>query len=680
MKELEKELHRLGKPEPSAKFCRQTKDRLVHRIQEYEQESWFARLLKTILPVQPSAHFIQSARVRLMERVSLVKQPTLNWLRFVKQGLASTLVMTIAVTTTFIFVGGKQPVSASEFTYLQILEGSATVKHADKLIWDVITEQTELAEGDLIQVDDSSQAIVHFFDDSQMRLAENSLILLSRLDISPGYARQGVIEASLHRGQAWVQTLNVDDGFAKFSLVTPDAILATTNASFDVQTSLTDPTAIRVLRHHVDVKALNRESRQVFAEGQLNSYQKITLRSTTSLNYRVELDAFAPIFDLSEDDRSDEWVSENMLYDRSHLATLRDRELLSLKSTAGSLPGAVFYPVKRAKERLNLAIRFNDENQTQAQIEMANSRLSESIVLIERGETERAKLALAEYQSIVKQIAEEAEKEEEALEAITTQVVAVHQKALIAALPGDSNIGIVKQVLNETEALFEDDPVEKAGIQLQNSLESLVTIQDYIASGDLVAAQEALEKHENLAPGLIAEVTEFADTDAKKAFYSQILDTQHEERRVLSEINRILTEEGVNGAFAELVKSTDRSLDDGIKYTAAAVRPLFPDVALAEAVMLPKDEKVHEFVAKVNIYSAFQGQKNQINRLFDKHPRYARDMEFLTKLRSKLDPRAADLINVRILNLGRVQKVEKGKRVRLKIDQAKKALEKRSSN
>jgi len=348
MDNLEKELYRLEKPEPSSKFCRESKTRLVNRIVLHENESLFLRLFKKVFRVGPSPFFSHVARTRLLFRIEAIKQPVSRWLLFTKRLAATTLVMMIAVSATLFFVGAKQPVIASENTFLEVMGGEVAVKHADRLIWDVITEQTELSAGDLIRLGDSASAVVHFFDDSQLRLAENSTLLVSRLDVSPGYARQGIIKTSLHEGRAWVQTLNADDGYTQFTLITRDAIVSTQKASFDVQTDLFEPTLIRVFKHGAEVSVLREDTRDIVASDKLNFYQQISLTALSPYQRQTELKAFAPIIDLTDKDRSEEWVVENLNADRVHLANLREREINHLRLATGTLPGQVFYPLKRA--------------------------------------------------------------------------------------------------------------------------------------------------------------------------------------------------------------------------------------------------------------------------------------------------------------------------------------------
>ncbi len=668
MTNLEQELHRLKKVEPNSKFCREAKNRLMHKIILDSNEKWFLSLFKRVFKVQPPVHFMQRARMRLVERIEAMKRPVVGWLLFTKRAVATTLVMLIAVTTTLFFVDGKQQVSASEHTYLEVIGGEVALKHADKLIWDVITEQTELAAGDLIRLGDSASAVVHFFDDSQLRLSENSSLLLSRLDVSPGDARQGIIEASLHQGRAWVQTLNADDDYANFTLITPDAIVTGYNASFDVQTGLLEPTTVRAFKHNVYIRALRRDSRTVFASEKLNSYQQITLESISSDQHLSELVTFAPVNDIAEEDREDLWVVENLESDRNHLTELREREIVTLRATTGVLPGQVLYPVKRARERLKLAFTFKDEAEANAQIAMANERLNEAIVLIEQDDTEAAKLALMEYQNLVRQMAEAEKAEEVDLGQLSNRVVTTHQRTLVAALPGDAQIGIVKQVLNQTEELLAENPVELTEIRLQNGLEDLMHMQDLVEVGDMDGAKEALVNHEILTSSLLEEAEAIEDEEQKKALFVQILDTQYEEQRILKELSRNLAKS--DSPMAVLVKNAHQSITEEIKHTAAVVQPLLPDVVLSKFVILPEDEKVMEFVNKVNIYSTAQGQSNQIKRLLSKHPQYKQNQEFLVKVRDRLDARAKDQINIYLLELRREAVEAKSKVVKRKINRA----------
>jgi len=714
--DIEKQLQRLSKVDPGSKFCNEAKARLMHQIaletpakvssaalktkfrssctvstlrskfsfrlasntfagvSLEANEKWFLRFLKRVAPVMPSRPFMQHARMRVIERIRTIRQPLFGWFLFAKRATASTLAMVIAVTSTLFFVEGQRPVNASENTYLEVLSGEVNVKHVNGLIWDVVTDQMELSTGDMIRLTDSTSAVIHFFDDSEMRLAENALLSLNRLEISPGFARQGVIEASLHEGRAWVQTLNVEDGYARFSLITPDAIVSTPNASFDVQTALFEPTRIRVFKHGVEVQALEKDSQNVFATGKLTSFQKITLEARQSPQLGLALAHFASTSDLTATDSKEAWVMNNLQIDRHHLAELRERELVNLRSATGALPGHVFYPVKRAKERLSLALSFKNESQTNAQINIANQRLNEAIVLIEQGETEKATLALSEYQNLVHRIVKSVDQTID-IEQLSNLILAPPQKTLMATLPGDAHIGMVKRVLNETEELFAEGSLERAEIRLQNVLDDLIQIPDLIASDELENVETILANRETLISGLLEEAAQFEDEEQRKVLYNQILETQYQERRILNGIMRDLANQPSDSPLFALVQNADQHLTAEIKKTATVVRSLLPDVMLRQVVALKKDQQVQEFVDKVNIYQTWQGQKNQINRLLTKYPKYARDMDFLLDARDQLDAQASDIINMHVLELERSLTEAKSKAVQRKIDRAMKYRE-----
>lgn len=281
-----------------------------------------------------------------------------------------------------------------------------------------------------------------------------------------------------------------------------------------------------------------------------------------------------------------------------------------------------------------------------------------------------------EYQNLVRQMAEAEKAEEVDFGQLSNRVVTTHQKTLVAALPGDAQIGIVKQVLNQTEELLADGQVELTEIRLQNGLEGLLHVQDLVEAGDLDGAKEAMVNHTILAVSLLEDAESLEDEEQKKVLFGQILEAQYEEQRILSELSRNL--EKAENPLAEFVSNAHKSLMEDIKHTAAVVQPFLPDVILSQVVLLPEDEKVMEFVNKVNIYSTAQGQSNQIKRLLSKHPQYQQNQEFLIKVRDRLDARAKDKINVYLLELRREAVEAKSKVVKRKINQARKDWESRN--
>ena len=643
----------------------------MHRISFESHERWFLKILKSMVPVNPSAHFLQTARVRLMAHIQAAKRPVFGWFLFAQRALASTLVLVLSVTTTLFFVEGRQPVSASENSTLEVLFGEVSIKHADRLIWDTITLSTDLSAGDLIRVGDMASATIRFFDDAELRLGQNSVLLVDRLGVSPAFAGQGIINVSLHQGSAWVQTLSVDDGFANFTLSTPNAVLSARDATFNVNTGLFDPTRIQVFKHSVLVQATHPETREVLSTGRLNAGQQVVLDASANHPRSTALAAYTRIGELSVEDRNSDWATGNLKADQDHLNGLREQALVALKANTGTLPGEFLYPIKRAKERLELAFNFDERAQTNLLATMANQRLNEAIVLLEQGDSPKAQVSLNEYQKLVQQIA--TEKQSDPSKSLVA-LVASHRKALVAALPSD--VQIVNTILNQTEEMLANDPVKLTQVRLQNALGELTHAYDSVLLGDLEAAQAMLASHKPISSILLGD-TALMNEDQRKSLYSSLLEAQYEEKRLLAEVSNELADQDTSSELIAMAQEQARGLEGAIRDTVASIRPAMPEVVLAQAAAFSKAQKAKEFARKVAIYSTWQGQKNQVKRLIANYPQYTYDQDFWAKVRDNLDGTAKVVIESRITDLKNQEIMIKGKQLQQKITRAVRLREKR---
>ncbi|QQR83639.1 hypothetical protein IPJ72_00280 [Candidatus Peregrinibacteria bacterium] len=655
MNPFEPLFRRLRPVEPDAHFLESSKRRLLAQIELEAHELWFVKLVKHLPVVSPSLSFLQFSRVRLIERVVSTKQSLGFGLAFLKRVTASVLVLMIAVMTTLLYVERDTSVSASDITFLEVLSGEAMVKRADRLEWDSIATQTELSEGDLVRIGDLGSAVIHFFDDSQLRLDQNSAVLLERMVPSSMYPRQGVISVYLQEGRAWVQTLNVDDGETRFDLIAPHAIVSSQHASFDVSTNLLKPTLVRAFRRQISVTVRNPETGLALGSDVLGTMQQITLSDQSIRRGGAALSSFGPVDMIRGDDQGESWVVHNIAQDQNHLAMVRERELHALKASIGSVPGDFLYPLKRAKERLSFVLPFKGDalNNT---IDIANQRLNEAIVLFESGDDEKAKLALLEYQNLVRQIADDSAFSKEALDdlspspskLISSRVVRPHQKTLVAALPGDSSISLVKQVLDESEQLFVDDWQEKIQLRLDNGLENMTHIQDVVAAGDLETAKQLLLAHQMDSTSLLAEVESLQDEDVKKNLYAKILTVQQQEGRLLGDLAEHLVDQEDAVELSALVDNASRSLEVALERTVEVAAPLLPDVALRTPELSPTAKQVNYFVEKIQLYKTERGQHNQLSKLFIEYPETARDLTFMSTLADALDGTARVMVEDRM--------------------------------
>lgn len=657
MDTLDKELRRLSKIEPSKGYINASKNRLMQQIELHQSENWLKSLLKYLGVVNVPADFMAQARMRLMHSISSSPQPikiSLHgmalFLSYTKKVVASAMVMCIAVTSTLFFVEGNTIVEASDDSYLEVLAGTVSVKHPDLIIWEDIASLIEVQAGDLIRVEEGSEAVVHFFDDTELHLSENTEFLITQLAVSPAFARQAIIEVSLHEGTAWVQTLNTEDGYAGFTLKTRDAIFKTLNGTINVATKIGEPTSVYVLSNKVELTSLVSETRQAVDTIRLSVNQKASIRSVNGRPV-VTTDT------LSQQDRSTSWFQDNLQRDQEHLVILREKGVDRLAQLAGTLPGQMLYPIKQAKERLKLAL--SSDTTLDVQIEIANRRLNEALVLFEAGNQQKGNEALEAYQNMAQKIAET-----EGAEKLTNKLIIPHRKALTASLPNDVSTGLVKEALHQTAEALTDDPIELEKMRLVSSVQRLEDVVALVGEGSLEAAKERLASHQLAKEDALVAAEAIEDEELKKEVLQEILELKQDESTLLS-------------SLAEMMNSdtdTDSELTEMVA-SAVATLPLLPEPQ--EQVVQPSAEeiKMAELIDKIYIYNTWEGQQNQIARLLKNELENPGSVDYLVSVRNNLSGRAYDYLNIRILQLQRKAELQKHKAMERKIERAQRLRE-----
>jgi len=668
MDNLEIKLHSLSKIEPSKGFIKASKNRLMQQIELHKHESWFRVLLARIGSVTPNPSFLSKARMRLMSRINDIPQPIkvplygfARTLLFAKRVVASTLVMVLAVTSTLFLVEGSSVVEASDDSYLHVVAGTVSIKHADLLIWEDINGQIEIQAGDLIKVGEDSQAVIHFFDDTQLRLGEDTTFLISQLLVSPSFGRQGIIEVYLHKGSAWVQTLNIDDGYAGLVFSTRDALISTINATFNVETTLKEPTNILVLNNKIELTTLHPETKQIVEVLKMSANEKATIYTPNQQDNPI-----VTISSLDEQSLANTWIQKNMELDHKHLTELQEREVERLTKIAGTLPGQMLYPIKQAKERLKLFVSNSDE-QISAKIDIANSRLNEAIVLLENGNTQKGREALMAYQSMARQISEITDNNQ-----VADRLLLPHQKTLVTTLPNDINIGLVKEALHQTAEILAESPIELEKVRLVNSVERLRDVLNLIEIKDFEEARDRLVSNQLVGGDVLAAI-ESLDNDTQKVVIQEVLELRQEEVALLDTISKVMVEDNDSDEqLMAMLESASETAEDNVDATIAFATPLIPELVVV-AIEQPSalELKIIELVERIYIYNSWEGQKNQIERLLKHELENTASIPYLIAVRDHLEGRAYDYLNIRILQLQKKAELQKHKAMQRKIERSK---------
>lgn len=651
----------MAKIQPDPGFVNEARERLMHRIYQ-ENESWLKAFLKKLGHLAPPALFVQEARQRLVVRISHAAPHRImfSWLQ---KAMAGVMALLLIVIPTLFFVDGGQYVNASQESSLQVIAGQVLVQHAGHDNWQSVEDKIVLKTGDTLQLNSNSQATLSFFDDSQLRLTDRATVIVNKLDPLARH-ETGLAEVSLMGGRAWAQVINLPDGYKSLTVRTPDAVIGADDAVFDTIVDPQGATQVRVFKSHVLAGALHEKTGTVLTQIKIDANQQIKVQADTGSDGMRANPLELAVY-------KEPWVRDNSTKDELHLNLLQKREIALRAKSAGVLPGHFLYPVKQIEEGIMKAFAFTQDSQNQVQLSLANKRLNEAIVLLNQRQYDRAQEALMAYQSIARQIANEAQNDQSLRTRVQSELIARNSKSLVAALP-TADITIVREAINATEEMIVSDPLEREELRLENITDSLAQLQDFVASGNIDAAKEVLVAYETLESNILSEGGKLQNLDQRKALFNRILELRNEAAGVFQTLQKEFALDEVNdGRFVALLQSASQTTEREINKVASLIEPLLPTATVVPAPT-QEEQRVADFVGNVEIYQTWRGQKNEIKLLLSRLGRDAKDIDFLAKLRLELQsPLARDFINSRILELKQKARINKSKAVERKIDQAR---------
>ncbi len=659
MDNLDKELHRLSKIEPSESFMNDSKKRLLHHVQRSQPDHWFRAFLKKVGVIEPSSSFVVGARARLVSQIKALPQRPLRGLtvfwQFAKKAIASTLVMTISVFSVLV-VTYEKPVSASDDSYLlNFSDGDVYVQHANSNSFDKVNDQIQIQEGDLIWTKDNSPATLYFSDGTRIELDENTRFLIKTLKLSPHLDRQAIIQASLSEGRVWTQVSNVNDDAAGLTISTTDAVVTSLNASFDLRDNLIQPTEVSVFKGRVKVSqnsvGLNgpQEVVRLMSDERLVVDNRITNLPTYSESM------------LSEAIELDDWIQANMEKDKEHLERLKEKDYQMLEQMAGPVPGDLNYLVEQANQYLNLALS-DDE---QVVVDIANNHLNDAILLFKSGEVEKATKSLEAYRELSRQIAQDERFKEDSgqddVETLTHKLVTTHEASLRTQEPADPATDLVEEAIQETaKELVENNPLKLEKLKTNQAVGTLEDVEKLLDAGEVDLAKDKLEKYgqekaipkdeslrdeikkENSVIELKEDELALLESVAEEMTKKEAIKPDDEKDKKLIAMVDTASEsvkKEVTEARGEVDGTEDHS-DSMASATPINFDPTIPSEPVVVTKPQPeptyRDLQFMSLVDQIYVYDSWERQINQINRLFNLEEATQTNIDFLRTISGQM--------------------------------------------
>ncbi len=360
-------------------------------------------------------------------------------------------------------------VRAATFTSLKNYDGDVFVEREGDIL--EIYEGMHLHEGDVIYTFEGGSAVIEYFDSSVSRLSGKTKIVLNRLENIEGASELGGIEIFVAKGIIWSKVLNLTNPNLFFSVESKGIRASAERAAFNFRVD-DDELEIGVFGNSVEILDEEEVSR-------LESGKKLLVSNGDSRRREI-MDVV-----YSEDD---EWVKENLEYDRRYLSEVEHRLLRARAEAVGiNIDDKISFN-RSLKENALLFFTFDDVKARKFELDLAEKNFIAAQIKLRHNELEDEEIAeinevietfsknVRDFYAFAEKIAYTDEEYAESLKAYVANKVTVNKRDLGVVMP-DSPIHVVRGVVSEL-GLSEEKPHEFEEDKFIPTINRLVAVDD----------------------------------------------------------------------------------------------------------------------------------------------------------------------------------------------------------
>jgi hypothetical protein len=187
------------------------------------------------------------------------------------------------------------------------------------------------------------------------------------------------------------------------------------------------------------------------------------------------------------------WVTQNLTRDAVHRRDIAEGQAKRRAARAGILPTSPLYAVKRAAEKVDMLLTFDQQSLVQKQLDQASRRVDEAVALIAAGEETGATVSLEEYRDTLLAVANETGSSVATASLVRQQVS--ENAALLSAARPDDTVYAVKVALLEASTELPDSTtdVHESDVRATLISDSIDTINGAMQTGDVEKATQVYE-------------------------------------------------------------------------------------------------------------------------------------------------------------------------------------------
>jgi hypothetical protein len=605
MKNFEAKLKKMAQVNPTKSFSKDAKLRLLSKIEKQNDEAWFLSFLTRVEIPYPSSRLKASFLERLFGGRPFWGQGFWEFFQ-VHKLFAAFGVLAIVTATTFSFFTFTNTTSAEEQTLLTVVNGLVEIGTNDDFRQSQVG--AVLSTNSVVRTGENSSAEIVFFEDSVIRLAENTQVKIEKLAPNPLDQEVGNVVVSFDFGKVWVKTLVEETEIASFELRAGDELAVfPQRGTFDLIRE-GNITTLRVFDRSIKVSYRGSDDPQ-----SLNLLEENKLK--------ISLKGIGEPVDIDMNEYSDYWIESNLRSDQQYVAefisqkTAKSTDWNSINEVINNLePDSAEQYLLVAKKNFNEGLEYLANNQE----DLAAQKFT----------------AFADYlhDSLVK---------DEVFREKALILIEKEAKHLQLILP-DDQLFPAKEALNAAREIVAEDPL--IAIQ-QGAKEKLWEANEL--------AKTATPQSQNLAKRSLDEysnaIKKAPSNTADPELRAEILDQKSEELEILSEIEENIeakpeTQEKIAEIETEVV---NEALEASSR--REPLRPGFPTLGAEE-------DKIDDLVAQVNIYKTERGQENATREVLKQFENDISQLSDLKELKAKLPEKVRPMVTKKMVETIREEK------------------------
>ncbi len=548
LEQLEQQLRQVGKIELAVKQKEALKRQLFTALQEQQQGKEELLLPQNLRVLRSSIREIGEKamlsipqQVKMKDRIFSFIQKT-NWLglafspfrnaRFWKVAISSSMLLFFVVTSVFIFPFQVPLTYAAHLTYIDDVSGQVYVLRSGQMLQ--AKKDFALQEGDILVTKADSYVTVRFFDDSVSRLDANTQLEVKRLYSEPFNPVATQVELLLQDGHIWTNVLNLVDDDSHFMISTENSsAIVTKKAAFDLQTHVYD-TTLSVFDNVVDF-AFNNNSTETHPV--LAGFQ-----AEVSQENGANITKIVPVAPgLQQNKVVAQWVESNLQKDQIHTAVLAQENQQNLEDKTG-LTDTLQAP---APSDSNAVLNNPQLEQERQHFLDSYQRLLLGETYLMRQQGRDGMSLILEFESTVRSIMIHYpdDQSQDPLNAnllfsFMQSKIEQQRKDLATLLPGDP-LYPAKEELENSELYLAGSDVDKAQMQLSQSADKLLEVQDLISKAQFDEANAVLVRYQRQIDSLVLKMNSSDVSELQDKLVS-LFDQQIEQMKELTAIEKSL--------------------------------------------------------------------------------------------------------------------------------------------